>query len=101
MCVLVSMPFVEWYPSLYNPYWDLGLQNLVVCVPTNSFWILHCFLLQVIPITALALTGANVVGYVKCRKDAGAKLSAMAGQFIGHQLLKQVKDICCVCSRLL
>ena len=43
----------------------------------------------VIPITALALTGANVVGYVKCRKDAGAKLSAMAGQFIGHQLLKQ------------
>ena len=51
------------------------------------------FLSQVIPITALALTGANVVGYVKCRKDAGAKLTAMAGQFIGHQLLKQVCSV--------
>ena len=38
----------------------------------------------------IALNGANVVGYVKCRRDAGAKISAMAGQFIGKQILKQV-----------
>jgi len=38
---------------------------------------------------AIALNGANVVGYVKCRRDAGAKLTQMAGQFIGKQLLQQ------------
>lgn len=38
----------------------------------------------------VALNGANVVGYVKCRKDAGTKIRAMAGQFIGQQLMKQV-----------
>ena len=38
----------------------------------------------------VALNGANVIGYVKCRKDAGTKIRAMAGQFIGQQLMKQV-----------
>lgn len=47
-------------------------------------------LLQIIPVIGIALNGANVVGYVKCRRDAGAKLSAMAGQFIGKQIIKQV-----------
>ena len=46
--------------------------------------------LQIIPIIAITLNGANVVGYVKCRRDAGAKITAMAGQFIGRQILKQV-----------
>lgn len=43
------------------------------------------------------LTGANVVGYVKCRRDAGAKLSQMAGQFIGKQIMKEVYHCVCVC----
>lgn len=42
-----------------------------------------------ITIVGIALNGANVVGYVKCRRDAGAKLTEMAGQFIGKQILKQ------------
>ena len=42
----------------------------------------------------IVLQGANVVGYVKCRRDAGAKITQMAGQFIGKQILKQV----CVCA---
>lgn len=31
-----------------------------------------------------------MVGYVKCRKDAGTKLTSMAGQLLGQQILKQV-----------
>ncbi|XP_019850340.1 PREDICTED: Golgi apparatus membrane protein TVP23 homolog B-like [Amphimedon queenslandica] len=44
---------------------------------------------MLIPIVGVALNGANVIGYVKCRKDAGTKIRAMAGQFIGRQLMKQ------------
>lgn len=53
--------------------------------------IVFCFYfpLQLITIVAITLNGANVVGYVKCRRDAGAKLTQMAGQFIGKQLLQQ------------
>ena len=46
--------------------------------------------LKILPIIGLALNGANVIGYIKCRRDAGARISAMAGQFIGKQILKQV-----------
>ena len=51
---------------------------------------------QLIPVMGIALQGANVVGYVKCRRDAGAKITQMAGQFIGKQILKQV-CVCVVC----
>ncbi len=47
------------------------------------------FLIQLITIVGIALNGANVVGYVKCRRDAGVKLTKMAGQFIGQQILQQ------------
>ena len=46
--------------------------------------------LQIIPVIGVALNGANVVGYVKCRSDERARLTQMAGQFIGKQILKQV-----------
>ena len=52
-----------------------------------------CVCVQIIPVVGIALNGANVVGYVKCRRDAGARLSQMAGQFIGKQIMKEV----CVC----
>ena len=45
---------------------------------------------QIIPVIGISLTGANVIGYVKCRRDAGAKLTQMAGQFIGQQIMKEV-----------
>lgn len=53
-----------------------------------------CLTFQLIPLVGVALNGANVIGYVKCRKDAGTKIRKMAGQFIGQQLMKQV--FCCL-----
>ena len=53
--------------------------------------------IQIIPLVGFALNGANVVGYVKCRRDAGAKISKMATQFIGKQILDQVCVNCNVC----
>jgi len=37
---------------------------------------------------AVLLSGANVVGYWKCQKDAKAKLSSMTSQFLVRQLAK-------------
>ena len=51
---------------------------------------------QLIPAVGIALNSANVIGYFKCRKDAGTKLRNMAGQFIGQQLLKQVCGTCLI-----
>jgi hypothetical protein len=47
------------------------------------------FSVQLITIVGVTLNGANVVGYVKCRRDAGVKLTKMAGSFIGKQILQQ------------
>lgn len=58
--------------------------------------ILH--ITQVVTVIGAVLNGANVIGYVKCRKDAGSKLTSMAGQLLGQQILKQVttrSDYCC------
>lgn len=41
-------------------------------------------------VIGVVLNGANVIGYIKCRKDAGSKLTSMAGQLLGQQILKQV-----------
>ena len=46
--------------------------------------------LQVVTVIGTVLNGANVIGYIKCRKDAGSKLTSMAGQLLGQQILKQV-----------
>jgi len=54
--------------------------------------------LQVVTVVGVVLNGANVVGYVKCRRDAGTKLTSMAGQLLGQQILKQVTtrlEYCC------
>ena len=40
---------------------------------------------------ALSLSSANLFGYIKCKKDASKKLKSMAGNFLGQQLLKQVR----------
>lgn len=40
---------------------------------------------------ALSLSSANLFGYIKCKKDASKKLKSMAGNFLGQQLLSQVK----------
>ena len=48
---------------------------------------------QIIVIVALSLNFANLFGYIKCKKDASKKLKSMAGNFLGQQLLKQVKTV--------
>ena len=48
---------------------------------------------QLLASVGIILNGANVVGYVKCRRDAGSRLSSMATQFIGKKVLEQVKRV--------
>ena len=50
-----------------------------------------------IPTAGIALNGSNLIGYIWCRRDASAKLSAVAGKFIGRQIVKQVSVCVCVC----
>ena len=38
----------------------------------------------------LSLNIANLIGYVRCKKDAGKKIKTFAGNFLGRQLLNQV-----------
>jgi hypothetical protein len=45
--------------------------------------------LQIIPVAGIALNGSNLVGYVKCRRDARTRITAMAGKFIGRQIVSQ------------
>ena len=58
---------------------------------------------QVVTVIGTVLNGANVVGYIKCRKDTGSKLTSMAGQLLGQQILKQVttRSDCCYYDNLL
>jgi hypothetical protein len=43
----------------------------------------------IIPLTGIALNGSNLIGYIRCKRDAKAKISAMAGKFIGRQIINQ------------
>ena len=45
-----------------------------------------------IVLVALTLTSANLVGYIKCKKDAGSKVRNMAGSFLGKQLFTQMLE---------
>ena len=53
----------------------------------------HALCPQLLASVGIILNGANVVGYVKCRRDAGSRLSSMATQFIGKKVLEQVKRV--------
>ncbi|CAI8024667.1 Golgi apparatus membrane protein TVP23 homolog B [Geodia barretti] len=43
----------------------------------------------IIPLAGIALNGSNLVGYVRCKRDARARITAMAGKFIGRQIVSQ------------
>lgn len=45
------------------------------------------YMSQLIVVVALALQGANLIGYFKCQKDAQARLTKVAGQYVGQTLL--------------
>ena len=47
---------------------------------------------QLVVAVGLSLNIANLIGYVRCKKDAGKKIKTFAGNFLGRQLLNQV---CC------
>ena len=41
---------------------------------------------------AIVLSSSNLVGYVKCKKDAGKDVKSMASNFLGRQILTQVNN---------
>jgi len=45
---------------------------------------------QLVVSVGLSLNIANLIGYVRCKKDAGKKIKTFAGNFLGRQLLNQV-----------
>ena len=45
---------------------------------------------QLVVAVGLSLNLANLIGYVRCKKDAGKKIKTFAGNFLGRQLLNQV-----------
>ena len=45
---------------------------------------------QLVVAVGLSLNVANLIGYVRCKKDAGKKIKTFAGNFLGRQLLNQV-----------
>jgi len=85
-----------------------GEQSKVVPVESRLFWlslticpVIWVFLFVValisfkltnilIVVVALSLQAANLIGYVKCKKDAGKEVRNMAGTFLGRQLFNQI-----------
>lgn len=54
---------------------------------------MNCYILyffKLVVAVGLGLNFANMLGYVKCKKDAGKKIKSFAGNFLGRQLLSQV-----------
>ena len=39
---------------------------------------------------AITLQSANMIGYIKCKKDAGKEMKSMATSFLGRQIIGQV-----------
>jgi len=72
--------FVFWTALYITPL--LWLLLAVVAVLTLSFRKL------LIVIVALTLSGANLIGYWKCEKDAKAKLTGFAGRIIADRLYR-------------
>ncbi|XP_063682195.1 Golgi apparatus membrane protein TVP23 homolog B-like [Bolinopsis microptera] len=44
----------------------------------------------VVDITAVVLNAANLYGYIKCRRDAKAKVQGAVGSFLGRQLFNSM-----------
>ena len=49
-----------------------------------------CLSPQIITLAGITLNGSNLIGYIRCKRDARAKISAMAGRLIGRQIINQV-----------
>lgn len=72
--------------------------GLIVCPIIWTFFLVAAiFSLKIkwllIVLVALTLNSANLIGYIKCKKDAGKEVKNMAGNassFLGRQLLSQM-----------
>ena len=75
------------HPTDSNVFW-LALfiaPSVWVLVAISTLLTLH-FMYLVLVLVALSLTGINCVGYVKCKRDAGRKLSAIGGSVLTRGL---------------
>ena len=73
---------------------DIGNLNTYTHAHVLHIVIFSC--LQILAIIGFVLNGANVYGYVMCRRDAGIRLSSMATTYIGKKVLEQVHLWSCV-----
>ena len=66
-----------------NVFWvGLFLAPVIWTVLAMGTVITLRFMWMLLVIVALALTGINAYGYVKCKRDAGRKLSAIGGSVL-------------------
>lgn len=68
--------------------------GLVICPLIWMFFLIAAlfslkFKWLLVVAVGLSLNGANLVGYIRCKKDAGKKITTFAGNFLGRQLLNQ------------
>jgi len=58
----------------------------------QNYTVLHILsiMFQLVVAVGLSLNIANLIGYVRCKKDTGKKIKTFAGNFLGRQLLNQV-----------
>ncbi|XP_068672321.1 Golgi apparatus membrane protein TVP23 homolog B-like isoform X1 [Montipora foliosa] len=68
--------------------------GLVICPLVWMFFLVAAlfslkFKWLLVVAVGLSLNVANLVGYVRCKKDAGKKITTFAGNFLGRQLLNQ------------
>ncbi|XP_027057490.1 Golgi apparatus membrane protein TVP23 homolog B-like [Pocillopora damicornis] len=70
--------------------------GLVICPIIWTFFLVAAlfslkFKWLLVVAVGLSLNVANLIGYVRCKKDAGKNIKSFAGNFLGRQLLNQVQ----------
>ncbi|XP_031575293.1 uncharacterized Golgi apparatus membrane protein-like protein CG5021 isoform X2 [Actinia tenebrosa] len=68
--------------------------GLIICPIIWTFFLVAAlfalkFKWLLVVVVGLGLNIANMIGYIKCKKDAGKKIKSFAGNFLGRQLLSQ------------
>ena len=74
-----------WVITLVNGWMPFCYDSITIR-KSNTLW----FLPQLVVAVGLSLNVANLIGYVRCKKDAGKNIKSFAGNFLGRQLLNQV-----------
>eukprot|EP01097_Dermamoeba_algensis_P007254 TRINITY_DN4552_c0_g1_i1.p1 TRINITY_DN4552_c0_g1~~TRINITY_DN4552_c0_g1_i1.p1 ORF type:complete len:194 (-),score=21.04 TRINITY_DN4552_c0_g1_i1:176-757(-) len=61
------------------------LLAIVALIKLNPHWLIIC-------IIATVLTFTNIVGYIKCIRDAKSRIKTMAAQYIANQVVEDVQN---------